>query len=150
MKDMIKRIREEREGFTLAELLIVVAIIAVLVAIAIPVFNGQLEKSREAVDEANIRSAYAEVSAAALTDSDTDATSAVKRTGTAGSYVWTKSVKLEQKQDGWQNTEIVANGIGGVAVTDAEAKAGKYVNVIFTQNTGKVTYVVADSAISLS
>ena len=37
-------------GFTLAELLIVVAIIAVLVAIAIPIFTKQLEKARRAVD----------------------------------------------------------------------------------------------------
>ncbi len=48
-----------KKGFTLAELLIVVAIVAVLVAIAIPVFIGQLEKSRQAADLANIRSAYA-------------------------------------------------------------------------------------------
>ncbi|MEG1167376.1 MAG: prepilin-type N-terminal cleavage/methylation domain-containing protein, partial [Gordonibacter sp.] len=39
MKEMIKRVREEKGGFTLAELLIVVAIILVLVAIAIPVFT---------------------------------------------------------------------------------------------------------------
>ena len=55
-------------GFTLAELLVVVAIIAVLTAIAIPVFTGQLEKSREAVDLANVRSAYAEVMTAAITE----------------------------------------------------------------------------------
>ena len=47
-----------KAGFTLAELLIVVAIIAVLVAIAIPVFTTQLEKSRESTDIANLRSAY--------------------------------------------------------------------------------------------
>ena len=52
-----------RKGFTLAELLIVVAIIAVLVAVAIPIFGSQLEKSREAADLANVRSAYAQVSA---------------------------------------------------------------------------------------
>ena len=46
---------------SLAELLIVVAIIAVLVAISIPIFSSQLEKAREAVDAANIRAAYAEV-----------------------------------------------------------------------------------------
>ena len=51
--------KKNNKGFTLAELLIVVAIIAVLVAIAIPVFTTQLEKSREATDIANVRSAYA-------------------------------------------------------------------------------------------
>ena len=60
-----------KKGFTLAELLIVVAIIAVLVAVAIPVFNNQLEKSRKAVDEANCRSAYGEAMATYLTDTET-------------------------------------------------------------------------------
>ena len=49
-----------KKGFTLMEMLIVVAIIAVLVAIAIPTFNGALTKSKEAADVANIRAAYAE------------------------------------------------------------------------------------------
>ena len=44
-----------KNGFTLAELLIVVAIIAVLVAVSIPIFNGQLEKARRAVDMQNAR-----------------------------------------------------------------------------------------------
>ena len=39
-----------------------------LVAISIPIFTSQLEKSKEATDLANIRSAYAEVMSAALTD----------------------------------------------------------------------------------
>ena len=46
-----------RRAFTLAELLIVVAIIAVLVGVSIPIFTSQLEKSREATDIANMRSA---------------------------------------------------------------------------------------------
>ncbi len=46
-----------RDGFTLAELLIVVAVIGVLVAIAIPVFNKQLEKAREAYDIYTMRQA---------------------------------------------------------------------------------------------
>ena len=58
----------DKKGFTLAELLIVVAIIAVLVAVAIPVFNTQLTKSRQATALANLRSAYAEASAAYLTE----------------------------------------------------------------------------------
>lgn len=50
---------KSQKGFTLAELLVVVAIIAVLVAIAIPVFSAQLKKARLAVDHAAIRDAYA-------------------------------------------------------------------------------------------
>lgn len=48
------------KGFTLMEMLIVVAIIAILIAIAIPTFTTQLEKAREAADIANIRSKYSE------------------------------------------------------------------------------------------
>ncbi len=59
---------ENKKGFTLAELLIVVAIIAVLVAIAVPIYTVELEKSREAVDLANIRSAYAEAVTKYLSD----------------------------------------------------------------------------------
>ena len=55
------------KGFTLMEMLIVVAIIAVLVAIAIPTFTSSLNKARVATDEANIRSGYASVMAEELT-----------------------------------------------------------------------------------
>ena len=52
--------REDNKGFTLAELLIVVAIIGVLVAISIPIFSKQLEKARDATSVANLRSAYSQ------------------------------------------------------------------------------------------
>ena len=51
------------KGFTLMEMLIVVAIIAVLVAIAIPTFTKSLNDARVATDKANIRSGYASVMA---------------------------------------------------------------------------------------
>ena len=57
---MFKKAKENKKGFTLAELLIVVAIIAVLVAISIPIFTNQLEKARQSTDAANLRAAYAE------------------------------------------------------------------------------------------
>lgn len=53
--------KRNQKGFTIMEMLIVVAIIAILVAIAIPTFNSALTKSKEAADVANIRAAYAEV-----------------------------------------------------------------------------------------
>lgn len=47
-------------GFTLVEMLIVVAIIAILVAVSIPLVNTSLNKAREATDNANLRAAKAE------------------------------------------------------------------------------------------
>ena len=52
--------KNNKKGFTLAELLVVVAIIAVLVAIAIPVFSAATDKAQQAVYQANARAAYAE------------------------------------------------------------------------------------------
>ena len=57
---------KSKQGFTLAELLIVVAIIAILVAIGIPAFSTAMERSRETVDLSNVRGAYAEFMAGTL------------------------------------------------------------------------------------
>lgn len=53
----MKKLRQNK-GFTLAELLIVIAILAILIAIAIPSFGNSLTQSKWTTDHANIRSAY--------------------------------------------------------------------------------------------
>ena len=64
---MLKKFTNKK-GFTLMELLIVVAIIAVLVAIAIPTFTSSLNKAKAGVDLANIRSGYANAQVLAITE----------------------------------------------------------------------------------
>ena len=55
--------KNKKCGFTLAELLIVVAIVGILVAISIPIFSVQLHKARVAADWANLRAYYSEIQA---------------------------------------------------------------------------------------
>lgn len=137
MKKMIQKIREKK-GFTLAELLIVVAIIAVLVAIAIPIFTTQLEKSREATDMANIRSAYAVISAAALTEDDE---TTLQKNNTPG-IAYTKPadgtyqavVTLKQQTNDWQSANHDLPG----TISGTPSKGGN-ATVKYTSSDNKVT-----------
>ncbi len=71
MESMRNRL-QNKKGFTLAELLIVVAIIAILVAIMIPVFSTSRADAIQAKDTANVRAAYAEAVVEAMTKSTYD------------------------------------------------------------------------------
>lgn len=99
--------KKKRKGFTLAELLIVVAIIAVLVVIGIPIFTSQLEKSREATDAANIRTQYALVMAEAIT---------VDGNVNIDGKDFEK-INLRQKQPDWQ-TETIPNSLENFSVIE--------------------------------
>ncbi len=138
-----KRImKKNNKGFTLAELLIVVAIIAVLVAIAIPIFTSQLEKSREATDLANVRSAYAEIVTAAMTEeteivSNSADIEYVVDDATAGSYVYTATVTLHQAVDGWATVDA-DKAVAGVTATGTPTAKGK-ATITFTENNETVT-----------
>ena len=115
----MKRIRN---GFTLMEMLIVIAIIAVLIVIAIPVFASQLEKSREAADLANVRSAYAQVSAEVL----------------LGDPEVTVTVDLKQKQADWQSLDPV--NIGGIVHYKKQGDTDNWKGVAAPNGTCVVSY----------
>lgn len=146
---MFKKAKENKKGFTLAELLIVVAIIAVLVAISIPIFTSQLEKSRDSVTLANLRSAYAEAQASYLTETKSaDNVTINKNEG----VIETITVS------GVQAKGTVAKGVSDAsdmafptsALTNMDNTPGSY-TVTFTYDAnGKITAVsaVADAKVS--
>lgn len=114
--------KQNKNGFTLMEMLIVIAIIAVLIAVAIPVFASQLEKTREATDLANVRSAYAKVSTEALLgDSET-----------------TVTVNLKQKQADWQSLDPV--NIGGIVHYKNQGDTDNWKGVAAPNGTCVVSY----------
>ena len=94
--------QNRNKGFTLIELIVVVSILAVLVGLLAPAYSKYIERSRESVDRANVRSAYDELMIEAATENQTT----------------TKIVPLKQKIAGWQSMNTVS--IGGISHTNGE------------------------------
>ena len=86
------KLRNNKRGFTLVELIVVLTILAVLAAMLIPALQGYIEKSLETADVLHVREAYMEVLTASLTN-DTENQ--------------VKTVKLKQKQDDWQSMDPI-------------------------------------------
>lgn len=91
MKSNKMLMKQNNAGFTLVNVLIVIAVIAILSVGAYPVFSTLIEKSWEAADISGVRSAFDHVSAEAL----------------MGNKTATVTVNLKQKQADWQSMDPV-------------------------------------------
>lgn len=127
-----------QRGFTLMEVLIVVAIIAVLTSVAIPVFSGGLDRAKESTDLANMRGAYAAATAEWMASVDP---TSVERYYYSGGGLTTMNVGIV----GYGQSEVDASTFGGdlpVPVSGIPNKDGnaQYITVLMDEKGVKKMY----------
>lgn len=117
------KLRNNKRGFTLVELIVVLTILAVLAAMLIPALQGYIEKSLETADVLHVREAYMEVLTASLTN-DTENQ--------------VKTVNLKQKQDDWQSMDPIT--IAGITHYKADKETANWKGIPTAGGVCEVSY----------
>ena len=92
---MIEKLKKSKKGFTLVELIVVIAIIGVLAAVLVPQYIKYLETSREGVDRNAISEIFHAAEIAAASKEDLSAGDVLTITVTNGTIAYSGSLSTE-------------------------------------------------------
>ena len=125
MKKFLKQLKENKKGFTLIEMIVVIAIIGVLAAILVPSMSGYLSTAKASKKEANARTVYTAAQAAvtALEITGGESGTIYKKTDTTlNTDLFNKIIKLigQSNYDKFQDIEVTVDANG--AVTEVTVK----------------------------
>ncbi len=115
--------KQNAQGFTLVELIVVLTILTVLAVMLIPTLQGYLEKTLETADVVEVRQAYMDVLTASLT---------------GDSENMTQTVKLRQKEDDWQSMDPVT--IAGITHYKADGDTANWIGIPTAGGRCEVSY----------
>jgi type IV pilus assembly protein PilA len=125
---MIKR--NNKKGFTIVELVIVIAVIAILAGVLIPTFSGIIKKAQYSAAQQEVTNAYKEAYALAL------AGDGVIQTVDASGNVISANTETINDVQGWVFTFTDNSGVVEVKVDNYPDKYTKY---SFTWDDGNIT-----------